>query len=132
MGTGATVNKKCAGAIEMMTEERRKSGFGGSAKGAETLHISSVHIGQSCPQQCPHPAEAIHHAAGSAGPLGEPMDIGQVAAFLGCSAWTVRQRYLPQGLPHLRACASGKLVFFREQITQWILKRQQQTGGNRK
>jgi hypothetical protein len=58
--------------------------------------------------------------------LGDPMTIEEVAAFLGCSAWTVRQRYLPQGIPHLRACASGKLVFFREQVIGWILKRQQQ------
>ena len=58
--------------------------------------------------------------------LGDPMTIDDVAALLGCSPWTVRQRYLPQGLPDLRACASGKLVFFREQVISWILKRQQQ------
>ncbi|MHB8217064.1 MAG: hypothetical protein ACYDDS_13385 [Candidatus Sulfotelmatobacter sp.] len=58
--------------------------------------------------------------------LGDPMTIDDVATLLGCSPWTVRQRYLPQGLPHLRTCASGKLVFFREQIIAWILKRQQQ------
>ncbi len=58
--------------------------------------------------------------------LGNPMTIDDVAALLGCSPWTVRQRYLRQGLPHLRACASGKLVFFREQVISWILKRQQQ------
>jgi hypothetical protein len=58
--------------------------------------------------------------------LGDPMTIQEVAALLGCSPWTVRQRYLRQGLPHLRACSSGKLVFFREQVIGWILKRQQQ------
>jgi hypothetical protein len=109
----------------MMTEEERKSGFGEGAKGAERLDFSPTRVGQSCPQQYPHPADAVH-AIGSSGWLGEPMDIGQVAALLGCSAWTVRQRYLRQGLPHLRACASGKLVFFREQVIGWILKRQQQ------
>jgi hypothetical protein len=112
----------------MMTEEKRKSGFGESAKGAESLDFPLVGLGQSCPQQYPHPAEPIH-TAGSSGSLGEPMDIGQVATLLGCSAWTIRQRYLPQGLPHLRACASGKLVFFREQVIGWILKRQKQKGG---
>lgn len=112
----------------MMTEEERKSGFGGNAKGAETLEFSPVGLGQSCPQQYPHLAERIQ-TANSPGSLGDPMDIGQVAALLGCSAWTVRQRYLPQGLPHLRACASGKLVFFREQVIVWILKRQKQKGG---
>jgi hypothetical protein len=131
MGTGATGNKSGAGAIGMMTEEERKSGLGGSDNGAETLDVSRVRIGQSCPQQYPHPAEP-NHAAGSAGPLGEPMDIGQVAALLGCSAWTVRQRYLPQGLPHLQASSGGRIVFFREQVIAWILKRQQQKGGNRK
>ncbi len=125
MGTGAMGDKSGAGAIRMMTEEERKSGFGGSAKGAETLDFSSVRVGQSCPQQYPHSAEAVR-APVSTGSLGEPMDIGQMAALLGCSAWTIRQRYLPQGLPHLRACASGKLVFFREQVIGWILKRQQQ------
>jgi hypothetical protein len=117
-----------AEAIGMMTEEERKSGFGGSANSAETLDISPVRIGQSCPQHYPHLTEPIH-VAGTVESLGEPLDIGEVAALLGCSPWTVRQRYLRQGLPHLRACASGKLVFFREQVTQWILKRQQQKGG---
>jgi hypothetical protein len=112
----------------MMTEEERKSDFERNAKGAETLDIPPVRVGQSCPQQYPHPANAID-ASGLNGSLGEPMDIGQVATLLGCSAWTVRQRYLRQGLPHLRACALGKLVFFREQVIGWILKRQKQKGG---
>jgi len=56
--------------------------------------------------------------------LGDPMTIAEVAALLGCSAWTVRQRYLPQGLPCLRATTAGKLVFFRAQIIRWILERQ--------
>jgi len=61
--------------------------------------------------------------------LGEPLAIEQVAELLGCSPWTVRQRYLRQGLPYLQARPRGKLVFFREQITDWILKRQRQKGG---
>lgn len=56
--------------------------------------------------------------------LGEPITIAEAATLLGCSAWTVRQRYLPQGLPHLRASTAGKLIFFREQIVRWILERQ--------
>jgi hypothetical protein len=56
--------------------------------------------------------------------LGEPLTIAEVAALFGCSPWTIRQRYLPQGLPHLRATAEGKLVFFRAQIIRWILERQ--------
>ena len=71
-------------------------------------------------------------STGSASSLGEPLSIREVAQLLGCSVWTVRQRYLPQGLPHLRACSGGRIVFFREQVIGWILKRQQQKGGPRK
>jgi len=107
--------------------EGLKYGSEGSAKAAETLEFSSSGIGQRNPQHCPHPAEACSPVQAPA--LGDPMTIQEVAELLGCSAWTVRQRYLPQGLPHLRACASGKLVFFREQVIGWILKRQKQKGG---
>ena len=58
--------------------------------------------------------------------LGDPMTVDEVAELLGCSPWTVRQRYLRQGLPHLQASTRGKLVFFREQIIAWVEKRQQQ------
>jgi hypothetical protein len=68
-------------------------------------------------------------ATGSPHGLGGPMTIEDVAALLGCSPWTVRQRYLPQGLPHLQASARGKLVFFREQVIAWVEKRQRQKGG---
>lgn len=66
--------------------------------------------------------------------LGEALDIAEVAKLLGCSPWTVRQKYLRQGLPHIRTCAGGRFVFFREQVIAWILKRQQiqQKGGSRK
>jgi hypothetical protein len=63
-------------------------------------------------------------ARNSAPELGPSMTITDVAELLGCSPWTVRQRYLPQGLPCLRASRTGKLVFFREQVVRWILKRQ--------
>jgi hypothetical protein len=105
--------------------EGLKYGLAETAKATETLEFSVSDLGQRNPQHCPPPAEVIQ-AANSSGSLGDPMDIGQVAALLGCSAWTVRQRYLRQGLPHLRTCASGKLIFFREQVIGWILRRQQQ------
>jgi hypothetical protein len=57
------------------------------------------------------------------------MDIEDVAMLFGCSVWTVRQRYLKEGLPHLRASARGRFVFFREQVTEWILERQKRKGG---
>jgi hypothetical protein len=105
--------------------EGLKYGLAETAKATETLEFSRSDPGQRNPQHCPQ-LPGGNHSSVLPGSLGEPMDIGEVAALLGCSTWTVRQRYLPQGLPHLRACASGKLVFFREQVIGWILKRQQQ------
>ena len=59
--------------------------------------------------------------------LGRPLDIKQVAAFIGCSPWTVRQKLLPKGLPFFRSAASGKLIFYQGQVVRWI-ERQQQGG----
>lgn len=56
--------------------------------------------------------------------LGEPLAIAEVAQLLGCSAWTVRQRYLPLGLPHFRIGKTGKITFYRNQVVQWILENQ--------
>ena len=104
-----------------------KYGVAQIAKSADTLNFTAYGLGQRNPQHYPHPPEGPTASCPSATPpLGAPLSIHDVADLLGCSAWTVRQRYLPQGLPHLRACASGKLVFFREQVIGWILKRQQQ------
>jgi hypothetical protein len=94
------------------------------AKAAESLNFSSLHLGQMNPQHCPHPEGGVSEPPSSA-ILGQPLNIGQVATLLGCSAWTVRQRYLPQGLPYLRASANGRLVFFRDQVTEWVIRRQQ-------
>jgi hypothetical protein len=74
----------------------------------------------------PLPCAHVHDPS-----LGEPMNIAEVAELLGCSMWTVRQKYLPQGMPHVRASAVGKIVFFREQVIDWIVKRQQKKGGSR-
>lgn len=60
--------------------------------------------------------------------LGEVLNIKQVAALLGCSPWTVRQRHIPTGLPHFRAGASGKLIFYKNQVVAWILSRQKKGG----
>jgi len=62
-------------------------------------------------------------------PLGEPLTIREVSRLLGCSVWTVRQRCLPQGLPYFRAARSGKLIFYRNQVTRWVLEKQRQKGG---
>ena len=61
-------------------------------------------------------------------PLGEPLDMHAVAKLIGCSAWTVRQKYVPAGLPHLRSGPHGKLLFYKNQVIRWLL-RQQQKGG---
>jgi hypothetical protein len=60
--------------------------------------------------------------------LGEALSINQAAALIGCSPWTVRQQYLPAGLPHHRLNPQGKLIFYRNQIIRWLLA-QQQKGG---
>jgi hypothetical protein len=99
-------------------EKTRMSGFDNGAKPAQTFGISHDFLGQSYPQHYPQASEA----------LGEPLSIQEVARVIGCSAWTVRHRYLPQGLPHLRTGPMGKLVFYRSQVIRWILQ-QQRKGG---
>lgn len=101
--------------------ERHKSRFANRGNSAEILSFSERSLGQSYPRHYPHPEEAQF-------PLGEPMAIEDVAMMLGCSVWTVRQKYLPQGLPHLRASSAGRFVFFRQQVTDWILERQSKGG----
>ena len=104
----------------------RKSGFDHEAKRKELLAFGPAHLGQSCPQQCPYRENAP--SARFSEPLGEPLSIREVAGLIGCSPWTVRQRYVPLGLPHLRSGPNGKLIFYRNQIIHWLL-RQQEKGG---
>ena len=99
-------------------EERRISGFENVAKPAEILGFSRDSVGQSYPQHYPQSSDT----------LGEPLSIREVARLIGCSAWTVRHSYLPQGLPHFRSGPAGKLVFYRNQVVAWILQ-QQRKGG---
>jgi hypothetical protein len=111
--------------------EGLKYGAAETAKATETLELLASEVGQRNPQHCPHPAEPQAKPQPMSPTLGMPLNIAEVAALLGCSAWTVRQRYMPQGLPCLRASASGKLVFFEKQVIDWILKRQLlKKGGN--
>jgi hypothetical protein len=104
---------------EWNAEERRISGFESGAIPADSLGFSHTPIGQSYPQHYPQAGDA----------LGEPLSIREVARLIGCSAWTVRHGYLPQGLPHFRSGPTGKLVFFRNQVVRWILQQQQRKGG---
>jgi excisionase family DNA binding protein len=52
--------------------------------------------------------------------LGSPLSIREVARLIGCSPWTVRQTLIPRGLPFFRSGASGKLIFYRDQVVRWI------------
>jgi hypothetical protein len=111
--------------------EGLKYGAAETANAAETLEFSSSYPVQRNPHHCPQLAETCVTLPTGSPVLGAPMNIAEVAALLGCSAWTVRQRYMRQGLPCLRASAAGKLVFFHKQVVDWILRRQQlKKGGN--
>jgi hypothetical protein len=70
---------------------------------------------------------ANRSTACSATELGPAMDIRRVAALIGCSPWTVRQRLIPMGLPHLQFAAAGRLIFYRDQVIRWIESKQK--GG---
>jgi len=61
--------------------------------------------------------------------LGEALSIKHVAALIGCSPWTVRQVLIPRGLPCFRAGANGRLIFYRQQVVQWVLRQQQHRKG---
>ena len=63
--------------------------------------------------------------------LGEPLSIHEVARLIGSSAWAVRQVWLPKGLPCLRSGPGGKLIFYRDQVVDWILAQQQKGGTKR-
>jgi hypothetical protein len=105
------------------TEERRMSGFGECRNSASIQGISSTNPGQNYPQHYPQPQEY------GTDMLGAPLGIREVARLIGCSAWTVRQQYVPRGLPHLRSGPQGKLIFYRDQVVRWIVA-QQTKGGN--
>ena len=107
----------------------RKSGFEVHAKYKRPLYFSAEMGGQSCPGDCPGPTERNNHPEDD--PLGEPLTVNGVAKLIGCSAWTLRQRYIPAGLPHLRLGPNGKFIFYRNQIIRWLLDKQQK-GGIRK
>ena len=66
--------------------------------------------------------ERSDSASGS--PLGEPLNIRQVASLIGCSVWSVRQTLVPKGLPYFRSRPSGRLIFYRDQVVRWILENQ--------
>lgn len=104
------------------TSQPRMSGFPLARTYSQNEEFPAVGIGQSCPQHCP----------GSDSALGAPLSIKQVARLIGCSAWTVRQKFIPLGLPYLRSGPSGRLTFFEKQVVAWVIAQQQGKGGNRR
>ena len=95
------------------------SGLTETRRAEQRLQISPLPSGHSCPPRYPH--------LDTDGSLGEPLSIGEVARLIGCSHWTIRQTLMPMGLPFFRSSASGKLIFYRDQVVRWIQQRQ---GGN--
>jgi hypothetical protein len=98
------------------------SGFLEDTNSPETEAFPGPGLGQSYPQ----------HHPGSENPLGAPLTIRDVARLIGCSAWTVRQKFIPLGLPYLRSGPSGRLTFFENQVVAWVVAQQQGKGGNRR
>ncbi len=85
--------------------------------------------GPSFPHSLGSPRASALSPTGGALPvkLGEPLGIRDVAALIGCSPWTVRQTLVPRGLPFFRTGASGRLIFYMDQVVRWIESQQQ--GG---
>ena len=102
------------------------SGNNGDDKPKRFLPFGSRDPGQSCPQHCPQ--HCPHGEEIEFETLGEPLSIQEVACLIGCSVWNVRHRYLRAGLPHIRLAPQGKLIFYRNQVIQWLLTEQQKGG----
>lgn len=102
------------------------SGFDETTRPKHSLAFGAADRGQSCPRHCPRsPNES---GVTTSDLLGEPLSIREVAELIGCSAWTVRQKYVPAGLPHLRSGPNGKLIFYNNQVIRWLLERQRKGG----
>ncbi len=102
----------------------RKSRRGVPPKAAPSLALSPSRLGQSKPPHCPTRCPQV----GDPETLGATLTIGETAALIGCSAWTIRQKYLPMGLPHFRVGSNGKLIFYKNQVIRWVIA-QQEKGG---
>jgi len=91
-------------------------------KTVDSLELSREELRAELPEALPAPSarKDMRHD-----PLGEPLTLREVAKLIGCSPWTVRHRYLPDGLPHFRTGPTGKLLFYKNQIVSWLLKEQQ-------
>ena len=109
----------------------KESGIRKGPKAADLLELMRPPIGQHYPKHYPTQPVASGGqpvASGAESRLGQPLDVRQVARLLGCSPWSIRNRWIPKGLPHFRSGASSKLIFYEAQVVRWI-ERQQQKGG---
>ena len=117
------------------TKERQASTLTLARQRQEAESLISLALAARSPANSP--ASLVHTLAtqladGLAAPssenrLGRPLNMKEVAALIGCSPWTVRQKLLPQGLPYFRSAASGKLIFYSDQVIRWIERKQK--GG---
>jgi len=110
---------------------RLKTQKAGTRKSAQIRGFSALSLGQCWPRHWPgqpgangaQPGAILAGRAPEIGPfppLGIPLNIREVARMIGCSPWTVRQTLIPRGLPVFRSGASGKLIFYRDQVVRWI------------
>jgi len=113
--------------MERERQAAAKSCVGPPRNSKDSLLLAPTTLGQSCPHRCP---EHYPQGEGRNESLGNPLSIRDVAALIGVSAWTIRQRYLQAGLPHFRLRPQGKLLFYKNQVVHWLLQRQQK-GGQR-
>ena len=96
----------------------------------EVLDLTTSRPGPRDPQHNPDQSPA--HDPPLARTLGRPMGVVETAELVGCSAWTVRQVFVRDGLPHFRSGPNGKLIFYQDQVVRWILGNQQSKGGHRR
>jgi hypothetical protein len=124
--------------LVMTSASAPKAGVRSSRKSAYLRRFSAVEGGPHCPPHFPPQPGAKLREPGAIltgrspelepfGPLGIPLNIGEVARMIGCSPWSIRQTLIPRGLPHFRFTANGRLIFYRDQVIRWI--EEQQQGG---
>jgi hypothetical protein len=101
-------------------------GRGSRQKDAVVLDLTAASLGQNCPRQYPQSDDL--DASKIPESLGTPLSIREVASLIGVSVWTLRHRFLPAGLPHLRKGRRGKLLFYKNQVITWLLAEQQKGG----
>jgi hypothetical protein len=116
--------------MDIRSFDGKESGFGKRRNPAILKQLQALGLGQHYPKHYPNKPEADDSqpaASDSQSRLGSPMDIRQVSRLVGCSPWSIRNTWIPKGLPHFRSGASSKLIFFEAQVVRWIER--QQEGG---